>query len=468
MNEGNGEFYLEIEKTSHCPHTWGGVRVNVFNPWHEDKIFNCLMTSDFIWIRVNSIMGIGSITFIPEYIDPIYKDFIIFHDYVPKPTFKPVIGVFVYPNSTQRVKDVRTHLESLRSTNMDVYIISNMRCESEFGDLCDGFIYSGENEMVRVPDGLGYDKLTYLKKAISRPVTLFDLDMTFYNSHQFINGSGTYLWAIAKSLSFGFNELYKRGYTHIMVSEGEFELDKKDSDKPLRILKNLYNNDIALDFFYTENSCYLQAYLWFGELEHIVRSFRGVSKYDKINPHSGYMSDSNAFAISELYNMHKLLSSTDRKVIVRTNVRNKSNIEEKYWYNTHTEVQYYEDSDFTYSDGEALSFGLYFPNTTQYFLFIQDKIEIVELSKDSFDFEVVEKNSQLVCIVNNKASGQAICIEVDFIKDGEVIYSDKLDAEHNCFYYLYTPIYGNIDRCDYRAFSDKIIFYEGFFLYEND
>ena len=102
-NKGDDLYYIEIKSTSKKPNSWNAVKVCVFDAWHDDLIYNLTTNSDFIWIEVKSKFGIGSITFIPNNFDDGCKDYVIIHDYVEKKEFKPVIGVFVHPNTPEGI-----------------------------------------------------------------------------------------------------------------------------------------------------------------------------------------------------------------------------------------------------------------------------------------------------------------------------------------------------------------------------
>jgi hypothetical protein len=164
-NKGDDLYYIEIRSTHKKPNDWNDIRICVFDAWHDDLIYEITSDSDFIWIGVKSKFGIGAITFIPNNFDAVHKDYAIIHDYIEKKEFKPVIGVFVHPNTPGGIKNVKEHLISLKNTNIPVFLCSNMGCPDELIELCDGYIYTGPNEFCNIPTNVE-DKQQYLEYSI--------------------------------------------------------------------------------------------------------------------------------------------------------------------------------------------------------------------------------------------------------------------------------------------------------------
>jgi len=428
-NNGNDSYYIEIKSTNKKPNTWGNVKISVFDTWHDDLKYTVTTNSDFIWVDVKSKFGIGSITLIPDNFDDKHKDYIIIHDYVNKEEFKPVIGVFVYPSTSEVIQNVKEHLISLKNTNIPIYLCSNMGCPDELIDLCDGYIYTGPNEFCNVPTDIE-DKQKYLEYSIKNPLTIFPENIPFYHNHGLVNGKGTYLWSAVKSIKFATDLLEKKGYTHIMISEGEFVLNKEDFEKPLQILKDMWTNDVVLDFFYTPNSRYLQAYLWFGELKHITDSFESINKNNKHYQKNNENSNANAFLLCEKYYLHKLLShSSLNKIRVRTNKDNVENIKNRYWFSNRTDLLTYEESYFKLSKcntDELLSFFLYFPNTEKVFLSIaNNNIMSDSLNLSSFDLGVSEiDNNCLSVIVINRTKSKILNFKLNLINNNNEVIKE--------------------------------------------
>jgi hypothetical protein len=428
-NNGNDSYYIEIKSTNKKPNTWGNVKISVFDTWHDDLKYTVTTNSDFIWIDVKSKFGIGSITLIPDNFDDKHKDYIIIHDYVNKEEFKPVIGVFVYPSTSEVIQNVKEHLISLKNTNIPIYLCSNMGCPDELIDLCDGYIYTGPNEFCNVPTDIE-DKQKYLEYSIKNPLTIFPENIQFYHNHGLVNGKGTYLWSAVKSIKFATDLLEKKGYTHIMISEGEFVLNDEDFEKPLQILKDMWINDVVLDFFYTPNSRYLQAYLWFGKLKHITDSFESINKNDKHYQKNNETSNANAFLLCEKYYLHKLLSySSSNKIRVRTNKDNLENIKNRYWFSNRTDLIIYEESYFNLSKcntDELLSFFLYFPNTEKVFLSIaSNNIMSDSLNLSSFDLGVSEiDNNCLSVIVINRTKSKILNFKLNLINNNNEVIKE--------------------------------------------
>jgi hypothetical protein len=415
VNEGEDNFLIEIYSTEKKPKEWKNVKLNIFDSWHDDIVYSTTFNSNYLWVRLKSKYDVGSITFIPENFDEKHKDYLIVYDYINKKEFKPVIGVFVHPNTQERINKTKGHLESLKKTNIPIYLCSNMRCPDELINLCDGYIYTGPNELCNVPTDIK-DKKKYLESSIKNPITIYPEEFKFYQDHYFINGIGTYLWSAAKCLKTSINFLEQQGYSHIMISEGEFILDEFDSEKPQSILKDMWEKEIVLDFFYTHNSRYLQAYLWFGEITHLNEVFKDVTKEDKHYPKNN--SNVNAFVLCEKYYQNKLLSyNSNKKIRVRTTNDNVVNILNRYWYTNRTELIFYERSDFktnNYGLDELLSFPLYFPNTKEVFLSVANKnIKTDDLDKNSFDLGITEMNeTESVLIVKNNTNTQILNFKV--------------------------------------------------------
>ena len=419
-NKGDDLYYIEIKSTRKKPNIWNNLKVCVFDAWHDDLIYNLTTNSDFIWIEVKSKFGIGSITFIPDNFDDGCKDYVIIHDYVKKKEFKPVIGVFVHPNTSEGIKNVKEHLISLKNTNIPIFLCSNMGCPDELIEMCDGYIYTGPNEFCSVPKDIE-DKQKYLEYSIKCPITIFPQGFKFYHNHSLVNGKGTYLWSAVKSINIATNLLEKKGYTHIMISEGEFVLDEKDSEKPLQILKDMWTNDILLDFFYTSGSRYLQAYLWFGNLKHITESFTDITKEDKHYQKDCENSNATAFLLCEKYYQHKLLSyQHSNKIRIRTDNDNINNVKNRYWFSNKTDLLTYEKNNFNLSKcetDELLSFFLYFPNTEKVFLSIASKnIKSDILNSSSFDLGISEiDTNRLSIIVSNNTKSKILNFKLNLI-----------------------------------------------------
>jgi hypothetical protein len=472
IEESPNEYLININSTKEKPIDWENVTISVFDTWHDDLIFTKEGYSDNIWIRTHSNFGIGSISFYKTNGDPKNKDFYIFSNYQPKNLFNPVIGLFVYPNTEDRIKKTKEHIVSLKKCNIPIYIFSNMVLPNDIIELCNGYLYTGPNEMCNVPSHIS-NKWEYLKKSIKRPVVIGDTDITFYSQHSFINGTGTYLWPAANCLKLGVKHLDNLGFSHIMISEGEFIINEKDTKKPLEILKDLFDNQIVLDFFYTQDSFYLQAYLWFAEINHLSNSFKSINKEDKHNPNNF---GTNALVLCEKYYQHKILSfNQTKKIRVRTNLKNKEILEKKYWYNERTNVYYYQEPDFKkdiLNVNEALSFPIYFPNIDSCFLSIADQNKIKDvLDKDSFNLEVSHhKNNLWKIVFFNNTNNTVLGLEVELYDSiGNLILNKliKKSEYYKMIYEIFSLENQNVEKCVYKVFeisSNKLIF-ESYFIY---
>jgi hypothetical protein len=474
-NKGNDVYYIEIKSTNKKPIDWSDVKISVFDAWHDDLKYCVTTNSNFIWIETKSQYGIGSITFIPNNIDEKNKDYLILHDYIEKEEFKPVIGVFVYPNTSEIIENVKQHLISLKNTNIPIYLCSNMGCPDELIELCDGFIYTGPNEFCNVPIDIK-DKQNYINYSIKYPVIIPPDNFKFYHNHSLVNGNGTYLWSATKSIKIATNLLEKKGYTHIMISEGEFILNEKDFENPLQILKDMWINDIVLDFFYTKNSRYLQAYLWFGNLKHISNSFVNITKEDKHYPKNSENSNANAFLLCEKYYQHKLLSyNPSNKIRIRTIEDNVENVKNRYWFSNRADLLVYEKNDFNlkeFNTDELLSFFLYFPNTKKVFLSIANKnIKSDMLNSNSFDLGISEiENNRLVVIVKNLTKSKILNFKLNLTNSDDEsikeIFFDECVPNIWRFVIIEKPIdYVNKYNYTVSLTSNNEIFYKGQFNY---
>jgi phage regulator Rha-like protein len=470
-NEENDTFLVELFATEKKPKEWKNVELNIFDSWHDDLVYNTNFESNYLWVRLKSKYGIGSITFIPENFDEKNKDYVIVYDYVSEKEFKPVIGVFVHPNTQERIDKTKKHLESLRRTNIPIYLCSNMGCPDELINLCDGYIYTGPNELCNVPEDIE-DKRKYLEYSIKNPITIYPEEFRFYQNHYFINGLGTYLWSAAKCLKISIEYLETNGYSHIMISEGEFILDKLDSEKPQQILKDMWENEVVLDFFHTHGSRYLQAYLWFGNIKHLNEVFKDITKEDKHYPKNN--SNVNAFVLCEKYYQNKLLThNNSKKIRVRTINDNVVNILNRYWYTNRTELISYERNDFKTDDyglDELLSFPLYFPNTKEVFLSIANKnIKTDNLSKNSFDLGISEINeTDSVLVVKNNTNTQILNFKLTIINNFNELVLVKTINECTPDLWFFSTFKTPIDKnykCDYiiSLTDSNIIIYQGQF-----
>jgi hypothetical protein len=451
-------FFIEIHSTTKKPKNWENTKVCVFDSWYDDLIHETSFNSDYLWISIKSVHGIGAITFLPDGFDEKNKDYAIIHEYVDKKTFNPVIAVCVYPNTQERIDFVKKHLISLKNTNIPVFLCSNMGCPDELINLCDGFIYTGPNEICTVPEDIE-NKKEYLKHTIKYPIVLYPQNIKLYLENSFTNG-GTYLWSTVKCLKHSINFLEKKGYTHIMISEGEFILDDQDYEKPLNILKDMFENDIALDFYYTQGSYYLQCYLWFGDIKHLNKSFENISKKDKHYPKNNKNSNANALILCEKYLQNKLFSynNTD-KIRIRTLDTNVDILKKKYWYTNRTEVIPYTVESFKsqiYGTNEVLSFPIYFPNTNEISLSICSKNNdsdtlnfksfIIEPSEDDYG------NAIIVC--KNNTSIKNLDFKIKLLDKSSNLISERVFKE--CvldtwyIYYSFIPI-TNIQTCQYEV-----------------
>jgi hypothetical protein len=457
VNEGEDNFLIEIYSTEKKPKEWKNVKLNIFDSWYDDLVYNTIFESDYLWVRLKSKYGIGSITFTPENCDEKNKDYVIVYNYVSKKEFKPVIGVFVHPNTQERIDKTKQHLESLKRTNIPIYLCSNMGCPDELINLCDGYIYTGPNELCNVPTDIE-DKRKYLEYSIKNPITIYPEEFRFYQNHYFINGSGTYLWSAAKCLKISIEYLETNGYSHIMISEGEFTLDELDSEKPQLILKDMWENEIVLDFFHTHGSRYLQAYLWFGDIKHLNETFKDITKEDKHYPKSS--SNVNAFVLCEKYYQNKLLThNNSKKIRVRTINDNVVNILNRYWYTNRTELISYERNDFktnNYGLDELLSFPLYFPNTKEVFLSVANKnIKTDDLDKNSFDLGITEMNeTESVLIVKNNTNTQILNFKVtitNYLNEIVLVKTINECTPDLWFFSTFNTPIDNGYKCDYTV-----------------
>jgi hypothetical protein len=454
-NEGKDSYFVEIFSSEKKPKDWEKVEVCIFDTWHDDLIYSTEMESEYLWVRVYSKFGVGSLSFIPIGKNEKGKDFLILHQYTLKPDMKPAIGVFVYPNTEDRIEKTKKHIFSLKKTGIPIFLCSNMECPDDLIRICDGYIYTGPNEMSTVPSEIE-NKREYLKKSIKYPIKIHPGGFEFYQAHSFINGKGTYLWATAKCIRDSINFLHKEEFTHIMISEGEFFLDDSDSEKPMEILKEMWEEDIVLDFFYTPGSQYLQAYLWFGEISHLKKSLSGISIEEKHFPRKEENSNSSAFVLCEKHYLQKIVSSEPfRKIRIRTVKENENYLRKKYWYTERSEVIFYDDKDFKTGE-EKISFPLYFPNSKDFSLSLQKENSRSDyLDSGSFDldtYQLDEKN--WILIVTNKTFSRILRFELIFFdKLGYEIKRQEIKNVLPDLYYF--SIFGltgeEISGCDYKV-----------------
>lgn len=476
LSSSSKDFYfIEIRSTDKKPIKWNTVSISVFDSWYDELKYTVSLSSDYIWIKVNREFGIGSITFLPEGLDEKYKDFVIFHEYVLKKKFNPVISVLCYPKTKERIQQTKKHILSLHKSGVPVYLCSDMECPLELTELCDGFIYTGPGNLCNIPD-LIIDKVKYLEDNNKHPVHIYPDQIKFYNLHGFINGKGSYLWPATNSFHSSVKKLKELGFSHVMLSEGEFELDELDYSNPLDILKNLWDEDIVVDFFYTPGSQYLQCYLWFAELDHLVDSLRDVSLDEKHLPRENGNSNLTAFLLYEKYYMQKILSnSPGKKIRIRTSGENKNLIKNKYWCTERADVILYEDKYFMLEElktEEKLSFPLYFPNIKNIFpsnSSVNSKSDI--LDSGSFSLDVRKYNSeQWVILVKNITITQVINLRVRLLNSGgKIIYESEIK---NCcpnitYFSIFNLSMNDIKKCGYSVYLDVIEdpFYIGEFEY---
>jgi hypothetical protein len=265
------------------------------------------------------------------------------------------------------------------------------------------------------------------------------------------------------------------GFTHIMLSEGEFILDDLDSGKPEEILKNLWSNDIALDFFYTPGSRYLQCYLWFAGLDYLCDSLRDVSAEEKHFPRDSGNSDTTAFLLYEKYYMNKLLSnSPEKKIRVRTVKENLDFIKNKYWYTQRTDVFFYEEDDFKLKElgtQEKLSFPLYFPNTKKISLSVSSLNSRSDvLSSGSFDLDVKKYDSdRWIALIKNISISKILDLKIKlFNSQGEIVRESSIICDPNVSTFKLIELNGgDIKKCEYSVYLNGTIdpFCEGEFIY---
>jgi hypothetical protein len=455
-HEGEENYFIEFFSTQKKPKEWGEVEVCIFDAWHDDLIYSVRSQSDYLWVRVKSKFGIGSISFIPVGSDKSEKDFSVVHQYVTKKEMNPAIAVLVYPNTEERIGKVKKHLISLKKTGIPVYLCSNMECPEDLIQLCDGYVYTGPNEMCTVPGEIE-NKIEYIKRSIKNPIIIYPEKFEFYHGHSFINGGGTYLWAAAKCIRDSVHFLKREGFTHLMLSEGEFILDDLDSKKPFKILLDMWKNEISLDFFYTPRSRYLQAYLWFGEIDHIEKSFRDLSIEEKHFPRGEENSNSSAFVLCEKYYLQKLVSSDpSRKIRIRTVKENKELLEKKYWYTGRSEIRVHDESEFA-KEGEKLSFPLYFPNTSEIFLSLQgENSKSDELNSKSFDLDFYRPNDKKwITIVKNCTISRELKFKITFFGESDQVLLEQEietpppDKPFDIWYFSSFETDEKITRCEY-------------------
>ena len=474
LEEGD-HYFIEIRSTGKKPEDWTSVNVSVFDSWYEEIKYSTTFDSDYLWIRTRSKFGIGSLTFSPSGVDEKNKDFVIIHDYVLKKNFKPVIAIFCYPTTEERISSTRSHILSLRGSNLPIYLCSDLELPVELTSLCDGFIYTGPGELCRVPDQIR-DKNKYLESNNKYPIHIYPQNIAFYNFHGFINGRGSYLWPAANSFCESTRKLQILGFSHIMLSEGEFELDDLDLKKPEEILKSMWSEEVVLDFFYTPESQYLQCYLWFADLNYLTDSLRDVSIEDKHFPRNTENSNTTAFLLYEKYYMNKLLSnSPEKKIRVRTVEENQDLIKNKYWYTQRTSVSVYKEGDFKLEElgtREKLSFPIYFPNTkkiSQSDSGLNSRSDV--LGPGSFALDARKYiGSQWIIIIKNLSVNRILDLRVKFFNtQEEVVCESSIDCclPNTTRFTMFDWDNGDIKKCEYSVYlnKSKTPFYVGEFEY---
>jgi hypothetical protein len=178
--EEEDHYFIEIRSTSKKPVDWTNVNICIFDSWYEDLKYSTTFDSNYLWIRTKSKFGIGSLTLSPDGIDGKNKDFAIIHDYVFKKDFKPVISIFCYPITEERISLTRDHILSLKGSNIPIYLCSDLDLPVELTSLCDGFIYTGPGDLCHVPDQI-QDKHQYLEYSNKYPVHIEFQNIKFYN-----------------------------------------------------------------------------------------------------------------------------------------------------------------------------------------------------------------------------------------------------------------------------------------------
>ena len=468
-------YFIEIRSTDKKPEDWTNVDVRVFDSWYEDLKYSTIFHSDYIWIKTKSKFGIGSLTFSPCGADEKNKDFVIIHDYVLKKDFKPVIAIFCYPVTEEKILLVRSHILSLKESNLPIYLCSDLELPIELTSLCDGFIYTGPGDLCLVPEQI-QNKNKYLENSNKYSVYLDHPDTSFYNYHGFINGAGTYLWPATNSFCESTRKLQTMGFTHIMLSEGEFELNVLDLKKPEEILKNMWSEEVVLDFFYTPGSQYLQCYLWFADLNYLTDSLRDVSIEDKHFPRNAENSNTTAFLLYEKYYMNKLLSnSPEKKIRVRTVEENLGLIKNKYWYTKRTDVYLYVDEDFKCKDlgtNEKMSFPLYFPNTKKIFPSISTSNSRSDfLGPRSFGLDVRKYNErQWIILIENMSVSRILDLKVKIFNiQKEVVYESSVGhcLPDTFSFSVFNLDKGDIKKCEYSVYLNgtETPFFVGEFEY---
>ena len=474
LEEGD-HYFIEIRSTGKKPEDWTSVNVSVFDSWYEEIKYSTTFDSDYLWIRTRSKFGIGSLTFSPTGVDEKNKDFVIIHDYVLKKDFKPVIAIFCYPITAERISSTRNHILSLKGSGLPIYLCSDLELPVELTSMCDGFIYTGPGELCKVPTQID-DKFRYLEYSIKHPIHIYPQKIAFYNFHGLINGRGTYLWPAVNSFCESTRKLQTLGFTHIMLSEGEFELDNLDLKNPEEILKSMWSEEVVLDFFYTPESQYLQCYLWFADLNYLTDSLRDVSIEDKHFPRNTENSNTTAFLLYEKYYMNKLLSnSPEKKIRVRTVEENQDLIKNKYWYTQRTSVSVYKDGDFKLEElgtREKLSFPIYFPNTkkiSQSFSGLNSRSDV--LGPGSFSLDVRKYGeTQWIALIKNVTVSKILDLRVKLFNSlGEVVWNSSIDSCCPNVSSFGIINYSDVDikKCEYSVYSSgsKNPFYVGEFIY---
>lgn len=146
---------------------------------------------------------------------------------------KPCVIVLSYPNTENKLNILSKCLESLKKLNYPIFLFSNMNIDMSSLPQINGFISTGENEMLSASDFLPIEQITYAR------------DMTKYRHHlMYGDGLITYLpisygteknyyWALTKLYKKAFNVVRELGYGNFMLlqelhlGENELELVKK-------------------------------------------------------------------------------------------------------------------------------------------------------------------------------------------------------------------------------------------------
>ncbi len=257
---------------------WHNVKVTFNKKWYDEPIvyFTFKYPDVYHYHEITNFdtSGHGFILFQSmEDENSFYKHNIIDYKKIDerKEDFNPCILVSSFPNTREKENFLIKNLNSLKKTGIPVFLCSNMLIKEEIVSKADHYIYTGPNQMYSILDF--YDLKTAVKKVVTdfKPLKVIETgnsgsSILFHDLNHQIYSKKNYYWAAINSSKKAFQVLKSWGYTHVMKTEGEFVLDKKDLEIPIRKLKEINDKKVQAEYFIRTENFHIEAFLYFADV----------------------------------------------------------------------------------------------------------------------------------------------------------------------------------------------------------